>query len=223
MWRPSFSLRALLMAMAVISVACATLRFPAPWLVSAWWLATVGALLLSVVAAAVTRPPRRAFWLGVAILGWGYFLLTLFPVRPFPGVASRLATTQAVLTLYWALNPDDGWSDGEFDSAWAPPQDAASFGGDVVAAPLDTGDSAEQPDFDALIDLILETTRFDAEPSREFEGNLTFSSVQTPVESPPSLEEFVRLGHLLWTLLFAFCGGVVGRRLYGARENWTAA
>jgi hypothetical protein len=91
-----FSVRALLIAVAVIGLALAALLFASPLIVAAGNTLICGLLLTSLLAAGYRTGPSRAFWLGFALFGWSYFLYTL-ESRSHPLV------TQPLLTEAWRL------------------------------------------------------------------------------------------------------------------------
>jgi hypothetical protein len=106
--------------MAVIAfsaVAFAALRTASDLWFSAFYTATFVLLLVAVVAAFVRRGRERAFWCGLAVFGWGFFLLGLGPWHsPYAGpeegrdeVLNRdLLTAKAVLFLVPRLRKQEG-------------------------------------------------------------------------------------------------------------------
>lgn len=248
MHRPRFSLRAMLLGTAFVAAACATLRFPNGWLASAWWLLTVSVLLFAIVAAALLGQRRRAFWMGFAICGWGYFCLTLFPSPIFGTVASRLLTTRALASGYHALNPKTGWSNGELaNNPLLPQVGGGGLGGQGAGngANFSGGGFFYQPPVDSSEDRLVldqESDRFGSAPGERDASDATESAEEmemlvigsgvnsnaglsgsialTPATAARfNMEEFVRLGNLLWTLLFAFYGGIAGRWLFDTRDG----
>src|SRR5262245_1390595 len=101
-----FSLLTLLVAVLLISVACAAVASGSDlwaWIVVT---ATVLALLIATVGALYLPGKRRAFAGGFAICGWGYLLLVQGPWSA--SVTPRLLTTVALNHLQSALHKDDG-------------------------------------------------------------------------------------------------------------------
>jgi len=77
---PRFSLRSLLGAVTFIAVALASLMQPwRSWCPSLVLTATLFLLLLSIPASIFTDGQKRAFCVGFAFVGWGYFLLVYAP------------------------------------------------------------------------------------------------------------------------------------------------
>lgn len=69
---------------------------------------TVGLLLVALVKLVYCPPGRRAFWVGFAILGWGYLLVDRV-VMQFPAVyAEQLATVRLLHVLGRATMGDPG-------------------------------------------------------------------------------------------------------------------
>jgi 4-hydroxybenzoate polyprenyltransferase len=77
-WR--FSLVGLLTAVTFAAVACGALVNPNEWWTVGVTTAAVALLAYAVLAAIYRQGTRRAFWLGLAVIGWGYFVLPGFAV-----------------------------------------------------------------------------------------------------------------------------------------------
>jgi hypothetical protein len=75
-WR--FSLVGLLAAVTFAAVACGALVNPNEWWTIGVTSATVTLLAYAVLAALYRAGARRAFWVGAAVIGWGYFGLLPF-------------------------------------------------------------------------------------------------------------------------------------------------
>lgn len=71
-----FSTKGVLIAVTLVAVGAFTLMSDSrPWIIAVG--SGTGLVLLTALLAVVCRPsPRRAFWLGFAIFGWAYLLLT---------------------------------------------------------------------------------------------------------------------------------------------------
>jgi hypothetical protein len=93
MHRIRFSLLAMFGFVAVVAVVCAALARP-----SQLWLVVVSAsalaaLFYAVLAATYGRNARRAFWVGFAVVGWGYVAMereNISTVAPTEFVTSQL-------------------------------------------------------------------------------------------------------------------------------------
>jgi len=103
-----FSLRSLMTTIGYIAVACAALSYASPF----WWALTYGSTLVLLFAAplyAIYRTgPSRAFWVGVAVFGWGY--VVLMAGNPQGPAASRLPTG-VVLNFFGGMTAEQNYSD----------------------------------------------------------------------------------------------------------------
>ena len=97
MSRPQFPIRAALALVAVAGVGWAALVKPSFLWAGVWFTATMTALGLSLVAAAVRRGRARPFWLGFAVFGWGHMVLALGPW--FEDATGELIITRQLLEL----------------------------------------------------------------------------------------------------------------------------
>jgi len=77
-WR--FSLFGLLAAVTFAATACGALVNPNEWWAMGVTTAAVALLAYAVLAAIYRQAARRAFWLGLAVIGWGFFVLPGFAV-----------------------------------------------------------------------------------------------------------------------------------------------
>lgn len=82
---PTFSLKWLLAAVAFVALACVALLHASPL----WGACAYAVALLLMLAAPVCvfyrREARRAFWVGFAVFGWGFFaLLAMAEIEALP-------------------------------------------------------------------------------------------------------------------------------------------
>jgi hypothetical protein len=70
-----FSLSALLWFVVVVAIAFAALASPLGWWTPAFKATTLCCLFFAILAAIRGRQSLRSFWLGFAVVGWGYFAL----------------------------------------------------------------------------------------------------------------------------------------------------
>jgi hypothetical protein len=196
MRRFRFSIATLLGIVLFISVALAALRDSTDTWDSGILGLTSLCLLTAVLLAVHRTDRRRAYWLGFALFGWAYLVASLIPA-----LESRLPTTRA-LAYIGAARPvaipqgvavadfdSDGQMDLYFGNASAP---------SVVY--LNNGDGTfRQP------------TSTTAAPG----GNPTPNAVlwNRLMGTGGSPENFVRVGHSLLALVYAFLGGSLSRRL----------
>ena len=99
-----FSLARLFVMTGFAAIACAALARPTPF-----WLPTIvsvtAAFLFYAVLAAIYRVGARgAFWRGMAIVGWGYFLLVLV-AHPSSDEHVPLLTTQFIMLVHDLRHP----------------------------------------------------------------------------------------------------------------------
>jgi hypothetical protein len=91
MRRFRFKIASLLGAILVLGVGFAALRESSDFWESGIFTGTIGVLLLSILLAAQRRESGRAFWLGFALAGWTYLVLTAVP-----SLESKLITSMAL-------------------------------------------------------------------------------------------------------------------------------
>jgi hypothetical protein len=94
MARFRFSIASLLAVVLVLAVGFAAMREATEVWSSSIFTLTLGALLCSVLLAIHRAAARRAFWVGFALFGWGYLVLSLVP-----SVESRLLTAKGLAFL----------------------------------------------------------------------------------------------------------------------------
>lgn len=89
-----FNISAILAAITVVAIGLAALREASEIWDSTLLTLSLGVLLVSVLLAIHREASRRAFWVGFALFGWAYVLLSLIP-----SVESRLLTTKILTRL----------------------------------------------------------------------------------------------------------------------------
>jgi hypothetical protein len=167
----------------------------------------LGVLLVSILLAVHRSKKRRAFWIGFALFGWGYLVLSL--IRP---IESRLLTTKALafidskraMFFPGGLVSFDYNNDGLMDIYVAnDSQSSLLF--------RNTGNGTFQ-DVTATSGLNL--------PANQPEGNRQYSFFANSAgilftgSAPGTTENFVRIGHSLLALIAAFVGGQMSRHFY---------
>ncbi len=93
-----FSVFGLLVLVAFVSVACAAMVYASLWWASICLTCAVIAQLVAVLAVVYRHGSARAFWVGFALLGWGYLLLTFAPGLD-RHIGQRLVTTKLLAFL----------------------------------------------------------------------------------------------------------------------------
>jgi hypothetical protein len=103
-----FSLKRLFLISTLAALACAALIFASPWWGAVCFTASVVLILASFVLAYAATGATRAFWIGVAIFGCGYWLALDVPIAAEPfGRPWTIGTDNPLVTsrvLEWAYN-----------------------------------------------------------------------------------------------------------------------
>lgn len=106
MGRFRVSVAGLLLVVLVAGVGLAALRSPSPALAGTLLLLTLGLLGFATLGAVYRRGPQQAPWLGFALFGWGYLVLT-GPAWWVPGPGrTELVTTPLLDRVRLLLRPD---------------------------------------------------------------------------------------------------------------------
>jgi len=194
-----FSLRSLLLATVLVALGCAALLNAWPWCASLVLSATLAFLVLAILGSIYRTGSTRAFWLGMAIVGWGYLWLARRPDDSFsdprprfqeegPLVTSRLlchAYTDVLLRVrpLPPLPPELNWG--------------VSSRGLIIMGP---------------------PGGYPGSPSAPPPGS-ALGGFPPGIHDYPSLSDFVTVGHSLWALLLGFLGGLVARWFYATRQT----
>ena len=104
--RVRFTVRHLMIAVAVVSAGLAVLVSGSETLAGAVLLLTLGMLSVSVLGMVYRREETRAFWVGFALLGWGYMSLVLGHWW-FRGTDRTELVTSAVLDRLFLFLPHE--------------------------------------------------------------------------------------------------------------------
>jgi hypothetical protein len=100
--RFQFKLRTLLLVIVAASLASAAMKFAT----SGWAIATVSFTVLLLLFSVVLAAYRRPFWVGFAICGIGYLMLTVMPFMS--ELRSFLITSELVWFLQQKIHPEAG-------------------------------------------------------------------------------------------------------------------
>jgi hypothetical protein len=107
-----FSLKRLFLITTVAALACAAMVFANPWWGAVCFTASVLLILASFVLAYAATGATRAYWIGVAIFGSGYWLALDLPIAAEPfgrpwtiGTDNPLVTSRALEWAYHQLLP----------------------------------------------------------------------------------------------------------------------
>jgi hypothetical protein len=93
-------------AVALVAVGIAALRYPTAIWASLVILLALGAICGATVGASLLRGSRRGAWLGFAVFGWAYFLMTLSPWGGEYGLGPARFLTRASTALLLQIDPD---------------------------------------------------------------------------------------------------------------------
>ena len=192
-----FSLGRLLAGVTFVAFGCAALANATPLCSAVVATLTVATLFYAVLAAVYRVADSRAFWLGMSIVGWGYFLLVAFLSSGIPfGDAAELpfVTSKLLYALAEALPQDRP----ENIPAWIPASAQATLASGATPASFEIYTADNPPP-----------------------ANLTIPGglVPTSLSSAPDFQEFYGIGECLWSLLLGSIGGLVARHLYATRER----
>jgi hypothetical protein len=89
-----FNIASLLVVIVVLGVGFAALREASDLWECGLFTVTIGVLLISILLAVHRHESKRTFWLGFALFGWVYLVLTLVP-----SIESRLITAKGLAYL----------------------------------------------------------------------------------------------------------------------------
>jgi hypothetical protein len=194
MARFRFSIASLLLAVLTFGLAFAALREPTdPWDSAMLGLSLL--LLLISTLFAVHRPgERRAYWLGFALFGWSYFVLSQIST-----IESRLPTTKGLAYL------DSKIADRAFNMTFT-----------IATTPTPGGPG--QP-VQAAAFMTTGTTLVTNQATGVRFWN---AATGAPMAGPNGTSEnFVRIGHSLLALVLAMIGGHLSRTLRGSSPSAT--
>ena len=196
-WR--FSLARLLCTISLVAVACAALAQPTPLWATITSSSAVAILFYAVLAAIYRSGAQRALWLGMAVVGWSYFVLFVTLGDDWPFASSVL--------LEWL---EDVQSDAWLANAM-PSQPAL-----IPASAINPLNSGADGAFDFEIYTASNPPPANPPPAP---GSLV------PITITPAYdrEDFFYIGHSLWTLLFGSIGGLVARRLQKSSQGGHSA
>ncbi len=223
MYRPTISIRTLLAIVAFIALACTSLVWANGIWATTLFTAALGVLLFGVLAAILRRGVKQAFWIGFAVFGWGYLWMAHWPngdyafgLTAFGGGGTRqwtlqqgeedsLATTRLLAHAYMKWLPMVRRLPPSPPPAPPTTVPAGAYG--TVTVDPTTG----------------ATTSWTATGSAPafppaYVSPAPATAPPTPTASFPVMHEFMRVGHSLFTIVFALIGGCLGTILYRTRE-----
>lgn len=235
-----FSLARMLGVVVLVALGLAALVNATRWWVSVAFSVALTVLFVGVVGGLCRTGARRAFWSGFAVFGLGYLVLAMPIVSA--SAYRYLVTTEFLQSVYPSVRRIQPPSSDGAMVVWFRSDGTVLFQGEPVA--LDQLETAIQdhlpkqsadpsipfrqgsfrlrepsvqvavyhdPDVDRTVAL-------DAVALINSYRNVGLSNV-TQTTFFPSQTDFVRLGHCLFTLLFACAGGILALYLYATRER----
>ena len=190
--RVRFSLRQLMALVAFVAVGCGGLMRPSVYLASLIFTVTLVALLVAILAAVGRKGSARVFWIGFAIAGSGYLWLAHWADEESYTVSTDWRLqTTGPLFTTKLLGLTHG--------ALHPAPQGYPGGRGFFAVPVEPWLG---PVFGQM-------------------GTRGPNSAAAAVAYETELDAFMRIGHSLWALLFAYLGGQLARRFRATAEDST--
>ncbi len=196
MKRIRFTIASLLVVVLLVAVGFAALRESSDLWDSGLFSVTLGILVTSILLAVHRHESQRAFWLGFALLGWGYLGPSLVPP-----IESRLITTKALAFL-------DSKVPGRSMGVYTVTLTATRHG--IVCQ---SGSDDVRPQRGR------QSTR---RLQPRLGGLVEWWEKQLPRAWSGTTENFVRIGHSLLALVAAFLGGQLSRNLSARNREGTS-
>lgn len=197
--RLRFSLRQLLGFVAFVAVGCGGLMRPSVGLASLIFTATLVVLLVAILGAVGRKGTARVFWIGFAIAGSGYLWMAHWADEESYTVSTnwRLQTTGPLLTTKLLALARD--------ALHPPPQGYPPVTG-FFASPLEPRAATVFGQMGGI------------------GGMGGRRGVGRPTQDPAAAYEakmnaFMRIGHSLWALVFAYLGGQLARYFRTTAED----
>jgi hypothetical protein len=217
-----FSLRSLLIAMAVFAVGTAALLSANHWWSSLIWGVALAMLVIAGLMALYRREATRAFWIGFLLTGvlyLGLLMRSVPNVNGFGGYAplsyDYLVTTKVIVAGYY-LFPSSR------TSQWIP---AAGTGmGGPGGGPVLMGGMGGSPAMGGYM-APGGMGMGGGGPMGGGMGGMAggFGAPMNPNPAYLDLESFTSIGHALWTLLISWLGGTAAFWIFSTRDKRPAA
>lgn len=102
-----FSIMTLMGLVLVIGVGIAALKFPSQFLAASLFMLTLGVLSTAILGVAFSRGPKRAWWSGFALFGWGYLGLVGKVASPINVQPHQVLTGALLEVFYRRLHPGE--------------------------------------------------------------------------------------------------------------------
>jgi hypothetical protein len=206
--KPQFSIRQLLAVIVPLAVGLTAMTNPTPFWEGSVFAVTHCLLFTAIIAAIYRTKGARAFWLGFAVFGWGFYLLCT-------DVVFELHSTrhsQNVLP-YW---PNYGEEDPPLRAFTKSLVDILQLHRRIAPKTVGEkiqvqwgGPSSYYPSSVLEIKDNLYKIRYDSDPQGTYDEWVGTGRIKLL-----DLDRTYRIGEWLWTLLFALAGGLIARYLY---------
>lgn len=222
-----FSIRGLLVAIAVVALGTVALLNANPWWETFAWGAGLVLLACSILLVVYRREEQRAYWLGFSIFGGLYLALLMFisaiewrtsiyggGAEPF----TTLGTTRVSQLVYETVLPISRRAEFVPMQYSEGTQDPVAVYGYAIApassatmAPSTSPQRGSQPPGNVNSPLAVSL------PPPTAVGTIMTSPPQIPNADYIPIGTFVSIGHSLWLLFIAAAGGKVCQIIYRTR------
>lgn len=222
--RARYSIASLVVLIAVSAFALAALRQHTPLWASAAFTGMLGVLLAASIGAFRADEPRRTFWLGFALCGWVYGIVTFAPGADTT-LAPQLLTTQ----LVEKFAPSEA---GAYSFAYstptmpkpslapvAPPTPGMALSSTPRPAPPATASASTTTVMTNIqTGRLVQVNTPQPQQTVAAQGN-TLSYVKRLALAPVPNAEFVRIGKALSVLAVALLGGLFAALCFAPRRS----
>lgn len=210
---PSFSLFALLVAVAAVAVVVGTLRSATPFLVGAAATACFVFFASAAITAAYRRGQGQAFAGGFLIAGVGYLALVNYLLADNETLRGNLLTGRLLVWSHELVvreTPDPAYRAGRMPGGMPGGPGGAGGGMGIGGAAGGAGAGGMAGAAGGGMGMPAAMGAGGGSPSGGF---------RAPTIQIPDYESFRDLGHYYWSLLLAVFGGWLARRFYSGREK----
>lgn len=204
MSRFRFSLLSLMGFTGCVAVACAALIYASDVWAAVLFALSILVVLVAALTAMVRRGKARAFGLGASLFGGAYLLLVYSPLLKSPPAGS--------FTVHYGESTNDHvtLTEGDLPRLWTSAVLEFVYSRIVRRVPFkgDGGNRVVIQERDGL-----------ASGGLGGQGQGQFGRVGPVKLLDPPTRAFRHVGHCLFTLLFALCGGLLGCALSGDQHR----
>jgi hypothetical protein len=213
-----FSLARLLAAVLLIAAALAMLIHATPLWADLCSILVVLLFLIAVVAVPYRRGAAQAFWLGFAILGWGYLLIDKTSLLDADVIASAWLERLHTKVRRFAPPAEENTITVLFTSETTVRVDDESVPVDnAVAAIRRSRQKTGREHVAVYIDPSVDPAALREQIATV--RNFGRARVAQFTPAVPALNDFVRVGQRLAAIVIALLGGLAGRVFYATRDK----